>query len=80
MSEGTYEYECNRAELLGINPPSRDKWEEEAERVRGEKEQAEKMTVWEIKDCFKSYKTKQTIYEDGITHFIPVFKHKGKIV
>lgn len=23
MAEGSYEYECNRAELLGIDPPTR---------------------------------------------------------
>lgn len=44
MAEGTYEYECNRAELLGINPPSQADWEE-AERVRKENELAEQMTV-----------------------------------
>lgn len=44
MAEGTYEYECNRAELLGVAPPSRVDWEE-AERVRRENEQAEQLTV-----------------------------------
>lgn len=27
MAEGTYEYECNRAELLGIDPPNRADFE-----------------------------------------------------
>lgn len=44
MAEGTYEYECKRAELLGIAPPNRVDWEE-AERVRKENEQAEQLTV-----------------------------------
>lgn len=45
MAEGTYEYECERAELLGINPPNRADWEE-ADRVRKESELAQQMTVW----------------------------------
>lgn len=44
MAEGTYEYECERAELLGIDPPIRANWEE-AERVRKENELAQEMTV-----------------------------------
>lgn len=44
MAEGTYEYECNRAELLGVSPPNRADWEE-AERVRKENELAEQITV-----------------------------------
>lgn len=35
MAEGTYEYECNRAELLGIELPDRAEWER-AERDRKE--------------------------------------------
>lgn len=35
--EGTYEYELERAELLGIEPPSKEQWEE-TERVRKEVE------------------------------------------
>lgn len=27
MAEGSYEYECNRAELLGIKPPNRADFE-----------------------------------------------------
>lgn len=27
MAEGSYEYECNRAELLGIEPPNRADFE-----------------------------------------------------
>lgn len=44
MAEGTYEFECNRAELLGLNPPDRTEWEE-AERVRKENEQTEQLAV-----------------------------------
>lgn len=33
MAEGTYESECQRAELLGIEPPKFEDWQE-AERVR----------------------------------------------
>lgn len=33
MAEGTYEYECNRAELLGISPPDRETFEA-ADRAR----------------------------------------------
>lgn len=44
MAEGTYEYECERAELLGVAPPNRTVWEE-AERVRKENQLAEEMTV-----------------------------------
>jgi peptidoglycan hydrolase CwlO-like protein len=33
--EGTYEYELERAELLGIDPPSREVWEEQ-EKARKE--------------------------------------------
>lgn len=45
MTEGTYEYELERAELLGIDPPNRADWEE-AQRVRRENELAQQMTVW----------------------------------
>lgn len=52
MAEGTYEYECERAELLGIDPPNRTNWEE-AERVRKENELAQQMTViTHFKMCF----------------------------
>lgn len=44
MAEGTYEYECERAELLGVAPPNRADWEE-SERVRKENELAQQMTV-----------------------------------
>lgn len=38
--EGTYEYELERAELLGIEPISKDKWEEQnKERLEAEVEQ-----------------------------------------
>lgn len=44
MAEGTYEYECSRAELLGIAPPKYEDWQE-SERVKRENEQAEEMRV-----------------------------------
>lgn len=44
MAQGTYEAECERAELLGVDPPNRDMWEE-SERVRKENELAEQLTV-----------------------------------
>lgn len=44
MADGTYESECERAELLGVAPPNREDWEE-AERVRKENELTEQMTV-----------------------------------
>lgn len=38
--EGTYEYELERAELLGVEPISREKWEEQNKaRLEAEKEQ-----------------------------------------
>lgn len=44
MAEGTYEYECSRAELLGIAPPKYEDWQE-SEKVRRENEEAEEMRV-----------------------------------
>lgn len=44
MAEGTYEYECSRAELLGIAPPCYEVWEEQ-DRVRREQEQSQQMQV-----------------------------------
>lgn len=63
MAEGTYEYECERAELLGVNPPNQTEWEE-AERVRKESELAEQMTVWKnwkFKQIWKKKKFKSKI-------------------
>lgn len=51
MAEGTYEYECSRADLLGVNPPSRGDWEA-AEEVRRDSQLAEQMTVWDRKKLF----------------------------
>lgn len=51
MAEGTYENECNRAELLGLNPPDRIEWEE-AERVRKENEQTEQLAVGVARNRF----------------------------
>lgn len=45
MAEGTYEYECERAELLGIEKPDRKTWEksqkERFEQMQEEQEIAE---------------------------------------
>uniref|UniRef100_A0A6B2E9C7 Uncharacterized protein n=1 Tax=Phlebotomus kandelakii TaxID=1109342 RepID=A0A6B2E9C7_9DIPT len=49
MAEGTYEYECMRAELLGVNPPDRETFEAnrklqlEAEQEAAENEQAQEI-------------------------------------
>lgn len=51
MAEGTYEYECERAELLGVEPPNRTDWEE-SERARKENELAEQMTVFQSNKQF----------------------------
>uniref|UniRef100_A0A1Q3G512 t-SNARE coiled-coil homology domain-containing protein n=1 Tax=Culex tarsalis TaxID=7177 RepID=A0A1Q3G512_CULTA len=40
MAEGTYEYECMRAELLGVEKPNREEFEEKM-RLRREAEQEE---------------------------------------
>lgn len=37
MAEGTYEYECERAELLGIEKPDRETWD------KSQKERFEQM-------------------------------------
>lgn len=42
MAEGTYEYECMRAELLGIEKPNEEEFEKaRAERLRREQEELE---------------------------------------
>lgn len=43
MAEGTYEYECMRAELLGIEKPNREEFEEKM-RLQREAEQEEQLT------------------------------------
>lgn len=42
MAEGTYEYECMRAELLGVAKPNREEFEEKM-RLRREAEQEEQL-------------------------------------
>lgn len=42
--EGTYEYELERAELLGVDPPSRESWEEQ-EKARKEVEAEQEQTA-----------------------------------
>lgn len=52
MAEGTYEYECSRAELLGIAPPRYEEWQEQ-ERIRLQQEQAQQMEVSVLNDSTK---------------------------
>lgn len=51
MAEGTYENECERAELLGVEPPNRVDWEE-SDRARRQNELAEQMTVFHLNNKF----------------------------
>lgn len=44
MAEGSYEYECNRAELLGIDPPNKADFEA-ALKARQEEIEKEVATV-----------------------------------
>lgn len=44
MAEGTYEYECQRAELLGVEKPDYDEWlkaQKEAEAAKVAEEEVE---------------------------------------
>jgi hypothetical protein len=41
MAEGTYEYECMRAELLGIDAPDRETFEAQLAKQREQEEQIE---------------------------------------
>ncbi|XP_058821397.1 uncharacterized protein LOC131683430 [Topomyia yanbarensis] len=43
MAEGTYEYECMRAELLGVDKPNREEFEEKM-KLRREVEEEEQLT------------------------------------
>ncbi|XP_052866700.1 uncharacterized protein LOC128272857 [Anopheles cruzii] len=43
MAEGTYEYECMRAELLGLGPPSREEFEAKM-KLKHETEEEEQLT------------------------------------
>ncbi|XP_050086941.1 uncharacterized protein LOC126572007 [Anopheles aquasalis] len=43
MAEGTYEYECMRAELLGLARPSREQFEEQ-QKLKQEVEEEEQLT------------------------------------
>ena len=51
MAEGTYEYECMRAELLGLAHPSREEFEEK-QKLRQETEVEEQLTE-QLKVCIK---------------------------
>lgn len=44
MAEGTYEFECMRAELLGIDKPDQEEFEK-ARAVRLEMEQEERLAA-----------------------------------
>lgn len=47
--EGTYEYELERAELLGVEPMSRDEWEKQhQERLRVELEEGQNEIAQQI--------------------------------
>lgn len=51
--EGTYEYELERAELLGVEPISREKWEEQQKARREaeiEQEELETAQILEAED------------------------------
>lgn len=51
--EGTYEYELERAELLGVEAPSKEQWEKQQDarrEVEQENEQAEIAQGLEIED------------------------------
>lgn len=59
MAEGTYEYECSRAELLGNAPPNYEDWQA-ADKVKREQQQAEEATVRHSTEdrkqkCFKFF-------------------------
>lgn len=45
MAEGTYEYECNRAELLGISPPDKETFEAAFQARLEEENQIEMLKV-----------------------------------
>lgn len=49
MAEGTYEYECMRAELLGLARPSREQFEEQ-QKLKQEVEEEEQLTE-QLKVC-----------------------------
>lgn len=55
--EGTYEYELERAELLGVNPPSRAQWEAQMkERQEAEVEQEQTEIATEVENEGESSK------------------------
>lgn len=45
MAEGTYEYELERAELLGIAPPNKEDFEA-AMQAKREEENAKLLVIW----------------------------------
>lgn len=61
MAEGTYENECERADLLGVKPPNHDSWKE-SERVRKENELAEQMTVFHSNKQFEGNSFRKLIF------------------
>lgn len=54
MAEGSYEYECNRAELLGIDPPNKVDFEA-AYKVRQEEleKEASNVSYTSVDKCFE---------------------------
>lgn len=61
MAEGTYENECERAELLGVEPPNRVDWEE-SNRARRQNELAEQMTVFHLNNKFVQKVSRKLIF------------------
>lgn len=54
MAEGTYEYECARAELLGIAAPNRDEFEAAA-RERQQQDNEHETLLVRYENVFVSY-------------------------
>lgn len=48
MAEGTYEYECARAELLGVAPPNREDFDAAAELARKDNENEALLVRWRL--------------------------------
>lgn len=55
MAEGTYEYECMRAELLGLSKPDEEEFlARQKERLAHQTEELEDKTI-EVRDSFNIY-------------------------
>jgi hypothetical protein len=58
--EGTYEYELERAELLGVDPPDRAQWEEQMKtRKEAELEQEQTEVAQEVESEGETMKRTQ---------------------